>query len=498
MSAQLAVGDGLMVTTQGPWRRGGMALLRATDASQRWLLSTLFVLLGIVGTISVVVDGATNRKAAALALWAFAIAFPWVFWFSRLLLLQMTSRDARMPRLERDVLHALAIAALATIVVPAMLLAIFAGIPLMHSVSILSLEAAALLLAAMLPRGLFAFAGILPALFNHLRASLPPLGWAHVDDALGVLAIAATLLAAWRWHALLRRGGQDTPVSWMQPMVFGLQQQSGAFGAWSRLGDANFQRARAPAWLQQVADVRRLGPATPVRAMRVIMGSPFMPLSPRARLGQAALIMFGLAVMAWLSPEQAKGMLQPGASRHMAAGIVAWAGAFGFIMLGVVVAPRLDAMRRQQGREYAELALLPGWGTPVQARGLLLRAVSVPIGVMTTVIGAVVLVGCAFASISPVGTALLVLAGIGGIATAAMTCLRPLCGRTVTGLWLLGYMIVTTPIITATFVGIAVSSRHALPEWSVWAWLAIDAGLIAYVAWLARRFIARPHPFLQD
>lgn len=165
-------------------------------------------------------------------------------------------------------------------------------------------------------------------------------------------------------------------------------------------------------------------------------------------------------------------------------------------VLAATYAMRLQALRRQASGELAELALLPGWGGPAQARRTLLRAIAQPMGRMLAA-GLLLVVVLGVLAGDDAWRMALLLAGMLGLATlGAFLCLRALDGPELQSYWLWLLLLAGAPLTGFTAVALQLDSSQALPQWmsAIWLALALSAFVLLWRAW--RRFRLRPHPFL--
>jgi hypothetical protein len=470
-------------------RRVLATVTAACSARERWWLLAVYVLFA---AITVLLARRPPRHAGAEGLLMVLLLptfFLWAGWFARLLLLQLQARAARIPGLQRDVAAALAWMALATLLLPALALGL-AGVDVAFAAVWLACIALAGLLFALLPRGIAALTGLTPMLskalgLDALAAAFP------VGTALPLLAVALALLVAWRWRAIVRGGEALQATSWRQPLLFAMAQR-GSFWGGRDLADARVQVAIKPRWMLRVDGIGQAGPARPVQAMRIWLGTPFTALSGRQLLGQLALLLV-VGVLCW------RMFLHDG---HDAAGAWAMAQYFGLFVGGAILvatfAMRLQGLYQRHGGELAELALLPGWGDAGRLRRTLLQAVARPLAAAFALVLLVVAgVGIAAGDDVP-RMALLLLVTATMALLGAVLCLRALAGSAQRsfGNWLL--LLAGIPLSGLTAVALSSAASPAWQQRMLLAWLlvalACGAGLVR--AW--RRFDARPHPFLQS
>lgn len=488
----------------------GLALRRAASmlpACAPMLVRVLAcAVAALFASLAVFVAVAAKRPErgaiAAVLFTAVAIALPWGFWFSRLLLLRLEARAARMPALAAGVPAAFALLLAATVLLPGALLVALAGAEPVMALSALALAAMAALLMAMLPR------------WCYLALCFAPMGWI-VLDALAArllgpqalrfdlatlfglrqlpwLALGAALLAAWRWRAIVRRAGTGPLSPWRCAMV----QSSQATPLWGGFGalDANRWQAHMPDWLWPAGRAGHGGPERPVEAMRAMLGTPFAPITGRQALVQAGFGAVALLVCAILvtgDPDDAQmnSLLNGGLGGGLAGGGMVLVTMYGW---------RLNVLRQRPAGELAELALLPGWKTPAQARRTLLLAIARPLA-QAGALGTALLLGIgAAAGIGPAALGWLVVAALGLGLVAALACLRPASGRPMLSVGMVA-------LLAATMVMLLATTMVLRPDWSGTArgflaggWAVVYAATAVGLAASWRRFHARAHPFVSD
>lgn len=234
------------------------------------------------------------------------------------------------------------------------------------------------------------------------------------------------------------------------------------------------------------------GPRTPVGAMRAWLGSPFAPMRAWYRARQLAIVVGALALFPLLMAD--------GSAQALRISSLAWAAGFGGLMLALVFPARLAGMARRPAGEFAELALLPGFGAPDGARRTLLQAIAWPTGVAFGGLFALVVGLALYAGVGTTGIAWLCVALGGCVLASALGCLRPLAGRPLGWAWFACGLMAAIPLLVVTGFAAVLAHRNGgsgLVPWVALAWAAVYAflGQRAYAAW--GWFKARPHPFLQ-
>ena len=471
----------------GSARRALATIAAACGRRERgWLLLgyAVFALLAVamVGKLS-----PRMRDQGLLLILMLPTFLLWTAWFSRALLLHLEARAACIPALSREVGNGLAWMVVATVLLPGALLAMAGTAPLIAFAGLASIALAGLLFA-LLPRGVAALASLLPMLWQNLVPAhmldgvSPPLAWPLAGAALA-------LLVAWRWRVIVRSGAGMDAVSWRQPMLFAMGRR-GSFWGGRDMADPQVQIALKPRWMQRLGTVDGLGPQRPVAALRAWLGAPFALLSWRQWLVQGVLLL-AIGAVVW------RALLH---DHHGTRDAWPMAQLFGLAVGGSVLvatyAMRLQALRRQASGELAELALLPGWGGPAQARRTLLWAIAQPMGrmlalglLLVAVLG--VLAGDDVLRMALQLAMVLSLAALGGL-----LCLRALGAREMRPYWTWIMLLAGAPLFGFTAVALQTDSSQVLPEWMtvIWSMLGLLALALLWRAW--RRFRVRPHPFL--
>jgi hypothetical protein len=457
-------------------------MIAGTGAGRAMLLVAYagFAVLAAILATAPMPQGATM----VLYMLALPTVLLWAGWFARLLLLQREATTARLPGVGRSVLGALALAAAASILVPAALVA-WLGMAPAIAVGGLACAAASGLLFMMLPRALAPLIGFLPMF---LRASGLGHLFATIDPAVLVpgLAAASGLLSALLWTRLARIETVSSGA-WTQPFLF-LAGERGSF--WNtRMVDDTATAAR-PRWLQpRVRDGS--GPSRPVAAMRTLLGAPFAPLGPKQLAMNILLSIVGaVLVWRWL---QSYGYRNPGEALSQAQALVLAGGGAGIV---ASYAMRLQQLRGRASGTMAELALLPGWGDGAGARRTLLAAIGRPLGIASAALLAIMLALALAAHDGPALTAILLL-GVAGITlSGAALCLRALRGRELEAgsKWAL----ILAGVLLYALTSAALDRGGAWLAVAGGAWLALCAGAMAAALPAWRELHGWPHPFLLE
>ena len=469
---------------------------RMVHALRPWVLYPCMVSLALMAGIMLVTP---PHHPHAFAFGIFAAAC-WAVVGSRLLLVQRTLRQTRVPESRRSVGIALALLAVPTIALPALVLAILHQLTLV-SLAVLLLSNVAGLLWALGPMWVVLTVVLMPAAAS-LLSPLPTLAWLHVSQhtqGLVLLALALVLAGyvSWLWRAWLDRDPADYPmlsVPWVM-----------------RLGDlpgfGDLASAAAGRRMLQRRDTRstkghRMLPPDGRESASVILcflGPPYRFVSRRDLYATVVmLLLFGLggALGGWLLHWSTSGM-------------VLALGGMAMMMLPLLLATGMLSLRLKAYPDFlTELALLPGLGSAAEARRHVLHAM-LGRGQRRFALMAFSVMLLAFALGAPptllmLMLALTVLAFVGNIAAILDTwAMRPapsLLRRTVLPLgW---FALIALVVFTGLFViggntgaGSGLNRMIVLVLSIGWA-LAIPALLTRLVIdW--HRFQRRPHPFVQ-
>jgi hypothetical protein len=483
--------------------RAAAMLLACASPLTRGLCCAAAALLATAAVLLATIAPHPERGALAVVVFtACAIAVPWSFWFPRLLLLRLEARASRMPALAATIPTALALLLVATVIVPAAALVLLAGTEPVFTVSVLVLAAMAGLLLAMLPSWCYlalCFAPLVLAVplllarrFLGPDALHPGIAAAFDPRQLPWFAASLSLLAIWRWRAIVRDAGAPPASPWRQPVF--LKARGTQLWGGSGLMDANQWQAAMPDWLWPAGQTGRADArARPVEAIRVLLGTPFAPLTRNQVLLQLgfvaiAVLVFVIALTGDPGSEQIRSLINGGVGGGLAGGGTVMVGMYGW---------RLDVLRRRAAGEMVELALLPGWGDAAQVRRSLLVAVATPLA-QAGALGAAVLTAFGMAAgIEPAGLAWLLVAVVGLGLLAAFACLRPLAGQAMLSTSMVALMFAAMVMLMATTAVATRPDWHGAEAWLAAGWLLVYMACGTGLAMSWRRFRARPHPFVQ-
>ena len=468
---------------------------RMVHALRPWVLYPCMVLLALTAGGVLLLPHSPHVLP-----FGFIGAVCWALVGSRLLLVQRVLRHSRVPDAGRSIGIALALLAVPTMVLPALVLAITHGLTL-ASLALLLLCNVAGLLWALAPV-LVAIAVPLTPSAVTLVSSLPALAWLRLSGTMqGPALLALTLALAgyliWLWRAWLGRDPAEYRMLSV-PWVMRQGDQPGFDG----LASAVAVRRRLQSRDGRSAEGRRMLPLDcrkPAIVIRCCLGRPYAFVSRRElHTTIAVLLLFGLgsALGGWLLHWSVPGMMLA-------------AGGMAMLLLPLLVTTGMLSLRLKAYPDFlTELALLPGLGSAAEARRHVLHAM-LGRGQRRFALMALAAMLLAFALSAPptllmLMLALTMLAFVGNIAAILDTwALRPDPSRLRRALLPFGWFALIALVV---FTGLFVIDYHAgagsgLNRMIVlvlsigWA-LAIPALLTRLVIdW--RRFQHRPHPFVQ-
>lgn len=484
----------LMLT---PWR--------ATAGSSRWTVLVVMVLcLAVSIAVRLFVDDAHAWQIATL-LYSFGVGFLFLM-FSGVLPMAMDARRLRMPGVERAAAQGLLLYAALAIATAAIVLSPDPGRA--PTVALLvALAIAGVLAFVLLPRYLSIPLVFVPSVGLKLwhAAHLPMPGQPGFASIGAAILVVLVLADARCWQRLL--SGRWKGAAGMRGpsvMTFHRVTLGGDWSGLSQQTDSRLLRQR-PDWLQVRADLRGVGPAAPVRTLRVALGGWYLPQTFASQLRQwfpVALMLLAFALVQFI--------LDP---RH---GVLAIWSVFGtkgvvgmIVMITVILAALMPfALQQRWQRVNAELpllALMPGLGNDKSVRAHLLRACLVkPLVVVALALVAVLGMGIAMHATS---IALVLLAApiviCAAFGAAMLLCIfggRPLHGWASFALSLVAFCLLCIgtllPLITMG------SDADTIPA-SVFvalslAWIAFGAVLYGLGLRGWRGLERRPHPFLAN
>ena len=471
---------------------------RMVHALRPWVLYPYMVVLALMAGVMLLMP---PHRSHAFAFGFFAAAC-WALVGSRLLLVQRVLRHTRVPDAGRSVGIALALLAVPTMALPALVLAI-THVLTIASLALLLLCNVAGLLWALAPWPVTLAIGLTPSAVM-LASPLPALAWLRLPrdiqgPALLLLALALALAGyvSWLWHAWLDRDPADCRVLSM-PWVMRQGDQPGFDGLASAVAVRRTLQGRDG----RSAEGHRMLPLDcrkPAIVIRCFLGRPYAFVSRRElHATVAAYLLLGLG-----------GVLGGSLLHWSAPGMMLALGGMAAMLLPLPVTTGMLSLRLKAYPDFlTELALLPGLGTGAEARRHVLRAM-LESGQRRFALMALATMLLAFALGSPptplvLMLALTVLAFVGNIAAILDTwAMRPDSSHLRRALLPFGwFVLIALVVFTALFVigyhagaGSGLDRAIILVLGSGWA-IAI-AALLTRLALDWRRFQRRPHPFVQ-
>lgn len=475
----------------------------ASPRSSRWL-GVIVGLLCAAATVAAM-HGLQGRDAlmigamawsAAISCWCLLVAGNALF----------LARDATvlcLPSLRRITNASVVVHAVLFVLLPALLLGALAGHALFWLIAF-SLAAAVCMLFLLLPSAL-TVAVIMGASLG-LQLWHPQLPAKHVllDLAIAPTALLVAL-AAWQWLRLQRRAA---PVSfgYKVPMIWSLRlQQIHGFGALRADPDKLMARASS-SWFTPVPDLASIGPAQPVRSIRVALGRNAMPQTWTSVARQVALsltivVLFsGLPLAAQMGNHDFRVL--------MAAMFLPHAGSLGMPVIIACVLAALAALvfpasvRARWAAGAAELpllALLPGLGDAANARRHVLRAALTQTVRAAAIEFVILCVLAIWSGAVPNGIVFAVL-GVACTAALAAACILGVLAARPLSQWLVGPL--TGVLLLVVGLAMAVGFGRA-GGFGASATLPLAGALLVLLAILLalcrrgwRTFARRAHPFL--
>ncbi|HEX7340975.1 MAG TPA: hypothetical protein VF269_01735 [Rhodanobacteraceae bacterium] len=484
---------------RAPW-------VAAQATSARWVIGSLLV----ADVIAALMVAGFGLDMPAVVVLLCGVGLLWVYVLPQMLWLTQAAHRLRLPGMRRDMNTCLAVYALASVGLPALLAAVTSGQPGVTAV-LAVLTLCACFLYAILPWVVSVGMCFLPALLGQLPHALDlpaPHAPGFVHWA-APLAGAMALFALWRWWQLQRRENLAVrPL--FRPLALGFnvtmirQQyaQGGGTTVSHQLDPLQLIRQR-PDWLQPVADIHRTGPAFPQRSLRVALGGSYLPQRWTARrlsllMPSTITILCGVVAIIW-------GLTTPDSIKLNFIGTMGHALAFGIgvvVTLTAAIVPigfmnYLQLLWCRPDAVLPLLALLPGMGPMERMKHLLLETMLArPLKILAALWIMAFGAGL-FAQLTVPAMALLLSVPVlsAGWLVVAVTChlggcLRPAMRRvfewiSIPALLILGCLSAWLPATVPT----------AIPwlalAWLVWAML---VGGVGWHAWQAYR--VAPHAFV--
>jgi len=463
-----------------------------------WLLYTCMALLTLIAGAMLLMP---PHRPHAFA-FGFFSAVCWALVGSRLLLVQRALRHTCVPDTGRSIGIALALLAVPTVALPAVVLAITHGLTL-ASLAVLLLCNVAGLLWALAPWQVAVAIPLTPGAAS-LVSSLPALAWLRLPhDTQGpawlllLLALALMVYVFWLWRAWLDRDTAEysaLSVPWVMRMgdVPGFDLVPSAVALRRTLQASDGRRAEGHRMLP--LDCRK-----PAIVIRQFLGRPYAYVSRRElRTTVAMYLLFGLG-----------GVLGGWLLHWNATGMVLALGGMAMMMMTLPLASVTLSLRLQAYPDFlTELALLPCFGTPAAARKHVLRAM---LGrdqrAYTLMALAVLLLAFALGAPPILLILMLVLTALAFVAHIAAVlntlAMHPDASPLRRALLPFGWFAVIALVVsTGLFViGYTASAGSGLNRAIILVlgsgWAIASATLLTRIALDWRRFQRRPHPFVQ-
>lgn len=477
----------------------------ASARSSRWL--ALFVLVALAVVEFFVLDMAHGRTRALVVglVWCGALAPWWLLVVPNALWLARDATALSLPRIRRCANASVFVHALLTAAIPALVFSAIFDHPLVWCVGF-ALAVSGCLLFMLLP-------GVVWVPIWAAIIATESLHWIHLKaptpDRLALYAVLPALamigLAAWQWSRMLKIRA-PTGAGLGRPLMWNLRAQTerGFFGGLSRNADATLAR-NARAWFTPAPDLRHVGPAHPVRTIRVALGRNSMPKSVASMLRNAT---FSLVWMTLCITPSILQITQDGAVHSMRA-LLSSAIGLSLIVTMAAILPaiaigaygwRMQLRWTAANNELPLLSLLPQLGDLVAVRRSVALAALVNAFYIAT-FEWILLCAAGFWTHSP-GDAIL-FATLCSATTVTMTAavmLHTLAGRPLRGL-LIGALAFLTAIVSALATARMVTGTridaaiNPLIGIALVVLLALSIAL-AYDGW--RVLQRRPHPFLAN
>ena len=468
---------------------------RMVDALRPWVLYPCMVLLALTAGGVLLLPHSPHVLP-----FGFIGAVCWALVGSRLLLVQRVLRHSRVPDAGRSIGIALALLAVPTMVLPALVLAITHGLTL-ASLALLLLCNVAGLLWALAP-ALVAIAVLFTPSAVMLVSSLPAPAWLRLSGtmqgpALLLLALALTGYLMWLWRAWLGRDPAEYRMLSV-PWVMRQGDQPGFDG----LASAVAIRRRLQSRDGRSAEGRRMLPLDcrkPAIVIRCCLGRPYAFVSRRElHTTIAVLLLFGLG-----------GVLGGWLLHWSASGMVLALGGMAMMMLPLPVTAAALSLRLKAYPDFlTELALLPGLGSAAEARRHVLQAMLAR-GQHRYTLMALAAMLLAFVLGAPamllaMMLALVVLVWVGNLALVlGAWALRP-ASSTLRRVLLVfgGFALIQlvgpiTVVVIASPAGMGIGLYRATLVVLAIGWALAIPALLTRLTLDWRRFQRRPHPFVQ-
>ncbi|MDR6993246.1 hypothetical protein [Luteimonas sp. 3794] len=418
----------------------------------------------------------------------------WNAWFGRLALLQAQSASTCLPGVRAAIARALLIGAIATVLLPGMLLVALAGAEPLHALGKPALGALVGLLIMLIPwplAWLMMIALILAPTFLSLLPRLHP--WLQLALDLPVILpalIASTaLLVAWRWCSVVRTHEPEEIPRWRRAIVFNHQAGVIESGMARSELDANHWRAQA-GWLSPSTRVDIAGPHDPAGAIGACLGGSMGSATPRDAARQFGLIAVLTVAMLIVPLNESLTSLRDAA---LCGGVIS------LLASGWILASRLHSQRQRLSGEFSEVALLPGLGSPEAASAALLSRMMRRLGHLMLFVLIALSILAWQRGMPSIHMALTAAMWIGVSAGSLMLCMRALAGRAVDSTWTFAMMTPLIALVTMTMtIGFLRLPADRFAIGMFVAWPMVTFLYLSGARLMLKRFRARPHAFLLD
>jgi hypothetical protein len=484
----------LLVT---PWRCGHRSL--------RWLSVFVLAITSLIAASFGIFAAKPDWTVTSAIVLCFGQFFVWAFHFSQIFLLARDARTLRIPGLERTAAYSLMLYVVLGIV-PATLLLGACGGDMVNLGTLLALCTAVGLAFPLLPRYVSVWFGFLPALSTGASKYVSVPG---PDSPLFThWAVPATLLLSIvvvvRWRLLLR---DPSPRAQGLRSALVMQYMRTGWGWGSKCQNSvNLLRSR-PDWMQARADLRRVGPRWPVRALRVALGGVYVPRTLAGHLRSSGLpflfLLLCVPVMILVFQNGHGVSLSHTFWTGFSVGVVGSIGIFGTFLLFNLGTFLLRRNWSKQNTELPLLALLPGLGSREQVRRQLLRAsLGLPVAGLLALWG-LVLIAADYLHMQGLALVSVSLAEFGSAVALVAVGLNVLGGHPMS-MWRMRVVSFALLALVALslFLPLTGLGRHPIPHIHalllgiILAWAVFSAWLV----FIGRRgldaYYRRPHPFL--
>ena len=463
------------------------------DRGQRQFMDAIAVLVAVATVIMLY----EHKIFVAITVLGIGLLFWWAFVVGRALLLQRDLRLLHVPDADRTIVLYIALQFVLLVLVPAAAVAAYVGLSFAAVCALLTCFAAGGILWQVLPRWCSIFIAFVPSVLQLqvFRGQLPGLSDPAFANFGWPLAVALAGIAVWRWRVLLK-ADEDEFGPWSMPMVIQMRRQVGFGGGFKNVDINALTAAAKNTGLNAQVQLAGVGPATPVRTLRVWFGAVFAPLSARARFSQSLYLFLPLLLGAVF----------------MGINQIDWkfAASWGAMMLGIFIPvlgagmmpARISRLYRDAGGELALLATLPGLGNGPAAKRNLLLASAGTVSFATCGLGFFAGVVALVFGANSATLLTIALPVAGSVALNFALALNFIGGRALSNVTIL---LICVLGLAAVCMTPNLISLHRHPEIPVLQGIALAVTIIwslfyTLLAWLGlrgwRAYERRPHPFL--